>query len=90
MVIATMAGPEPSILTAASAPTAGIAELGHHRTATIRIIRITRIIRIIRITRITRIIRIYIYHILTIRRPHHLRRTSTARTPTAQARATTM
>ena len=76
MVGATMAGPEPSILTAASAPTAGIAELGHHRTATIRIIRITRIIRI--------------YHILTIRRPHHLRRTSTARTPTAQARATTM
>ena len=85
MVIATMAGPEPSILTAASAPTAWIAELGHHRTATIRIIRITRIIRIIRITRIIRI-----YHILTIRRPHHLRRTSTARTPTAQARATTM
>ncbi len=49
-------------------------------TATIHMgtIRIIRIIRII----LTR-------HIPTIRRRRHLRRTSTVRTPTAQARATT-
>jgi hypothetical protein len=60
---------------AASAPTAGIAELGRHHTATIRTIRTIRIIRMSRTS--------------TIRRRRH-RRTSTARTPTAQAPATTI
>ena len=46
MVIAMMEDPAPSFpAAAASAPTAGIAALGRHHTATIRTIRTIRIIR---------------------------------------------